>query len=378
MIRALILILIPCLLFSQDVPVGQWKDYLAYNKTTDVAIAQERIYCVAQGGLFYYDKNDNSINRISKINGLSDKGVKKIKYNNYNNSLIIIYENCNVDILKNDQIFNISDIKRKEITGIKEINNIYFDQNLTYLSCSFGVVVLDLMKNETKDTYKIGDNGNFKSINQTLIINDKIYVATSEGIYSAEKNNLFLSNSGEWTKDILFMNENLINENFISINNLNGKVITFVDLEKDSILIKNNKWEVLSNNTFLKPDVEEKAFGLIISDSNRVVLLNNDYVFNEIIGMEDACSSDGANNEELWIADKTNGLIKFLDGEIDQEINVNSPKSNDIYSLEYINNKLFICHGGHMNFSVNTLNNDGVSFSENDDWKISEISHEDT
>ena len=51
------------LLFSQDVPVGQWKDYLAYNQPSDICVAKERVYCVAQGGLFYYNNDDNSINR---------------------------------------------------------------------------------------------------------------------------------------------------------------------------------------------------------------------------------------------------------------------------------------------------------------------------
>ena len=46
---------------------------------------------------------------------------------------------------------------------------------------------------EIIDTYKIGENGEFKEINQASIINNNIYVATSEGIYWAEKDNLFLS-----------------------------------------------------------------------------------------------------------------------------------------------------------------------------------------
>ena len=174
MIRILLLTLIPALLFSQDVPVGQWKDYLGYNQINKLAIVKERVYCVAQGGLFYYDTSDNSINRISKINGLSDNNIEHIGYNDQNNKLIITYENCNIDILHENEILNISDVKRKEINGIKKINNIYFDNNLAYLSCSFGVVVLDLIKEEIKDTYGISPNGNLKEINQTAIVRGKI------------------------------------------------------------------------------------------------------------------------------------------------------------------------------------------------------------
>ena len=369
MIRILIFTLIPAMLFSQDMPVGQWKDYLGYNKANDLAIVDERIYCVAQGGLFYYDKNDNSINRVSKINGLSDNNIKEIGYNNQYNKLIITYENCNIDILYNDQILNISDVKRKEINGVKKINNIYFDDNLAYLSCSFGVVVLDLIKEEIKDTYTIGINGNLREVNQTTVVGEKIYVATSEGIYFANKNNLFLSDFGQWSKDTSFVNTSLINEEYSTINKINNTVFAIVDLDSDSILIKNQDWEVISYNTFFRPKVKESSFGVIICDSNKIYRLNNIYNISEIIETEDAYSCDIESENVIWIADKTLGLVQYLNKEVEQIIKVNSPISNDIYSLEYIDNKLFICHGGHMNFSLNSLNNDGVSFLENNDWK---------
>ena len=370
----LFLLITPVYLFSQDVAIGQWKDYLAYNQATDIAIADEKIYCVSQGGLFYYDTGDNSINRISKINGLSENGVKYIKYNDYNDILLIAYENCNIDIISNNQIINISEIKRKEINGIKTINNISFDKELAYISCSFGVVVLDLIKNETKDTYKIGNNGNFKEINQTTIINELIYVATSEGIYFADKTNLFLSDFNQWTQDTLFENSNLIYGSFSSICNLNGMAVSVINLEKDSILIKNgdlttSKWEALFNVGLLKPKVHEKEFGIIIADSNRVLSIDENLMFNEITGLVNIFSADAINLNELWLADKTYGLMKYENGSLISSINVNSPISNDIYNLEYIDDKLFMCHGGHMNFSVNQLNNDGASYLQNEDWE---------
>ena len=42
------------------------------------------------------------------------------------NTIIITYENCNIDLIKNSGIINLSDIKRKEITGKKQITNIWF------------------------------------------------------------------------------------------------------------------------------------------------------------------------------------------------------------------------------------------------------------
>ena len=78
--RILLLIIFPLVSFTQDVAIGYWKDYLAYNQVTDLAVVNEKTYCIAQGGVFYYDNEDNSINRISKINGLTENQAEKISF----------------------------------------------------------------------------------------------------------------------------------------------------------------------------------------------------------------------------------------------------------------------------------------------------------
>ena len=119
--KIILLLLIPLMTLAQNVPVGYWKDYLAYNQPEKIAIAEEKIYCVAQGGLFFYNTYDNSINRYSKVNGLSDNNIQNIKYNSFLRTLIITYDNCNIDIIRDGLITNISDVKRKEIIGGKKL-----------------------------------------------------------------------------------------------------------------------------------------------------------------------------------------------------------------------------------------------------------------
>ena len=71
---------------------------------------------ISSNGIYYVTKEDNSITRLSKINGLSDITVKKSNYDKTTKTLIIVYENCNIDLIKENSIINVSDIKRKEIT----------------------------------------------------------------------------------------------------------------------------------------------------------------------------------------------------------------------------------------------------------------------
>ena len=50
--KKLAFLLIPLSIFSQDVPIGEWKDYLSYNSAHYIAEKNDKIYCVTSNGLF--------------------------------------------------------------------------------------------------------------------------------------------------------------------------------------------------------------------------------------------------------------------------------------------------------------------------------------
>ncbi len=148
-----------------------------------------------------YNKQDYTINRLSKINGLSDVGITNLDYDKENKIIIITYKNTNIDLIKDGVIINISDIKEKEIFGEKNINSIYIKNGIAYLSSSFGLILLDLKKEEIKDTYKIGENGVGVKINDCAINDTSIFAGTEDGSYYANINSEFLFDYNSWTKN---------------------------------------------------------------------------------------------------------------------------------------------------------------------------------
>ena len=59
--------------FGQDgLPIGSWRTHLPFQKVIDVEVFGQKIYAATEYELFYYDQEDNSINKLNKINGLSD------------------------------------------------------------------------------------------------------------------------------------------------------------------------------------------------------------------------------------------------------------------------------------------------------------------
>jgi hypothetical protein len=167
---------------AQSEGYNQWLDHLPYNNCTDVVEANDMIFAATPNSVFYFNKADNSLNRLNKVtpNGLSDIGISNIAYCSKLNTMVVAYANTNIDLVKGSTVINIPDIKRKQILGNKTINSILVVDKLAYLSCGFGIVVVDIEREEIKDTYYIGASGsqiNVKAL--TLHTTDnKFYAAT--------------------------------------------------------------------------------------------------------------------------------------------------------------------------------------------------------
>ena len=326
---------------AQNVALGEWKDYWSYNSPSYISEENDRIYCVSNGGLFFINKHDKTINRLSRVTGLSDINIKQVAHSYGSNTTIIIYENCNIDLLRNNHIINISDIKRTVVSGIKSINNISIRENTAYLSSSLGLIVIDLLRAEIKETYTIGLQNENIMINGCAFLGDSIIVATNNGLYRANINSPNLSDLNSWT---LYDTSYNVCDNIIASNNM-----LFLDTSKHIISMSFN------NNTLIQT----------LSDS---IQINTTNYFSHS-KFENLKYSWLDNENNLWVADSVNGLLKFSAYEYQESYDPEGPVRNEIYSLEYEENKLYLCHGGHINFSANSSINDGVSIKNNyDDW----------
>jgi hypothetical protein len=118
--------------------LGTWTSYMPYTNAKVIADADGKIFCSTEGGLFYFNRQDNSINKIGREDGLSGIGISTIGYSEQTRILVIAYEDANIDLIYDNQILNISDIKRKQILGDKKIYSIFFRDELAYLACGFG------------------------------------------------------------------------------------------------------------------------------------------------------------------------------------------------------------------------------------------------
>jgi len=339
--------------FAQTTGIGQWRDQLPYSDCIAVKEAGSRIYCATPYSIFYYDKEDNSIQRINKINGLSDIGISTINYSTASNTLVIAYSNANIDLIKNNTIINISDIKRASILGNKTIHDIFFIGSYAYLSCGFGIVVLDIDKEEIHDTYYIGANGGQVNVfGLTKDDHDTLFAATEHGVYLAYAKSSNLANYQSWKTDTR-LNSLAKYDNII---NYSGQVIVSkyrTSSSGDSLYRYSagqwSPWVLDYSNPVMRM---ETSYGkLVISCDYFVKYYGTDFtIINGVYSYNGAGPnpSDAVFDKAglIWIADRNAGLVSLDMNGTFNPINISGPLSSLVYSITASGNDIYVVPGG--------------------------------
>ena len=174
--------------------IDDWRLYPSYHNATYCQVAGDKVYILASGALYSYNRSDSEVRLYDKINTLSDIDITHIAYCKEIKALVIVYSNANIDILYDDEeIYNLSDFKNKLLSQ-KKINNISIQGATAYLSTEFGVVEIDLENLEFSNTYNTGFNTRY-----TYLFKDRLYTATDSGLYYCQTSKNMLDKSN-WEK----------------------------------------------------------------------------------------------------------------------------------------------------------------------------------
>ena len=356
--------------------VGAWRDHLPYQSCRKVVKIGTKIYCSTENNLFTYDTKDNSLQKLSKITGLSDIGVANMEYYTEKNILLIAYSNGNIDLLKGQTIINISDVYKQTFPGSKKANHIFFRQNFAYVSYSFGIVVIDLVKNEIKDTYVVGENGTTYEVFSTVADDNYFYAATAKGIFKGGVNDPFLVNYLQWKRDVTIPN----NEgNFNTLGIFSGKVIANFNgsADKTDTLYyqDTNGWKRFLTGENLN-HYEIRSFGdqLLVSGLSHVYLVNTTFqliqnIDNYGFGNVNPSSAILDESGNVWIADKSNGLVlKQANTSGYRSIYPNGPTSSHSWKMLFNNGSLHVTGGGEDASTVNFYNKGELFTFKDETW----------
>ena len=182
-----------------QVAMGKWRTHFAYNNVSQITQSDNKIFAISEGALYSIDKQDGGLEFYSKNSGLNGSNISRIEFDSANKALLIIYSTGNIDIMTSGGIINLPDLYNKQMSSSKDINNIQFNDNKAYLSCNFGVLVLNMQKKEVSDTYYIGSNATEVKVLNTTVHKGIIYALTASTILQASVLESHLVNYEFWS-----------------------------------------------------------------------------------------------------------------------------------------------------------------------------------
>ncbi len=362
MIKKLLLslFLVLPMMASAQLGAGQWKihPYFIGTNIKNCYDAGNKVYYLASGSLFCYDKTAQTNKVVDATNSLSDVEINQIYYDYSKQNLFVVFNDCNIDVIHADgSVSNISALKDVVMHGTKKINDIAFSNGKVFVATSFGYLVLDNtnfsvkeVRNYDTNVTSVAEIGNIKvmSLNKNFYycnVDEQVetidaykQVANSKGdgrIYPINDNKFFLTCIGT-----------LQVETVETIATADGDSCTFTA-----------KQELTSAPT----TVQHYPGGFVVSVPNK----GHYYTFNsdgggkdEKTGNEIYTSQEESNN---WWVLGANGLAHIVNGVKGDYIKPNgiSITANAYYSTYDPGMHRVIINRTTDNFVLDALNNGG-------------------
>ena len=182
--------------------IGKWRQYLPFQHGISVAQSADKVFFGSEQGVFTMGKEDYATNFLTKIDGLNDANIQLVRYNRMAEKLMVVYQNGNIDLMQPDgSVTNLPDIMNNiNIVGDRTIYDVSFDGSTAYLSCGFGLVVLNLATELFNFTLFTG-----VEVFAASAFNDSLHIGTSDGIYRVSlSGGLNVADFSSWT----FLGEN--------------------------------------------------------------------------------------------------------------------------------------------------------------------------
>lgn len=185
-------LLLSVLTATAQTAIGSWRSHAAYHNATQCAKVVDKIYVVSDGSLYSYSIDDEFVECYDKTNLLSDQGIRHITVDEQTNTLVIIYDNANIDLIAPDgEVTNVTDYVSK-VTLDPTVNDIRMIGSNAYIATNFGLTVLNVARAEFANTYMLG-----KVTNSCLAHDGYIYAATTSGLYRGNMADNLLD-TGNW------------------------------------------------------------------------------------------------------------------------------------------------------------------------------------
>lgn len=356
-----------------NIPLGTWRIHTSFTSASCVAQVGNKIFCGTDGGLFYYDKEDNSLNVFSKKDGLADLIITTLYYHSATDALLIGYSSGNIDVYKNGRFINLPYIVNAgNIIGSKKINAATGYKERVILACDFGGVVVNMDRLEVQESWlNIGPNGSSLAMNDVAVNADSIFLATDKGLFKARLNTGNLMDFNLWKNDVII--STLPSASVNKIHFLNNSIVAALN-GRGMYEKKEASWSTVYTTTGFFNDISSVGKRLLIIENNALKAIEATDTLNRNVANSPAPffmlpDKDEANS--LWFADLRNGLIKHdLSTGASGVFYPSGPNSNSAFAIKYIQGFIIHLSGSYDRVTTPLLKEGSYSFFNNGSWSV--------
>jgi hypothetical protein len=375
----IVYLLLSALIASGQGAVGSWDDHLPYSRSFSIVAGDGRIWSSTGSAILIHDLRSGATSKLSKVSGLSETSIAHIAWCEDEESFVIIYRSTGIDIIRKGIVTHIPDIKNKYIPGLKEINNVTVTGSRALLAASFGIVVVDIRGRYIADTWRPGPDGETNSVNETAILNNRLYAATDRGIWSAPLNRQGLSYFGNWERLEGFPEP----ESVFSLLTGAGSSLMALKPGNTSLAASRDSLFLITPGQpgTLISDMPAGTCRSLDGDGNRVIasLSSSVTVYSaqgeittQITGYGWANPNPSAtliNGQDLWIADASSGLVSTRDYRLFTGYTLPGPYTENVADLEFSGSNFYVTGGTVDNAWGNVYRPLQIFTGNGDSWK---------
>jgi len=320
------------------VSAAAWTTHFAYNSVDNIAAGEGVVFGVSSGSLFAVDAQTEKITTFSQ-----GSGIACIRWIEPIQSLMIMYTNGKMDLLKDGQFQPVLDLYNKYTTLSKYCHSVTLRDSLAYLAMDYGVQTFNFHKREFIDTYFIGAEGKEIPVYSIALTGHTIYAAADSVLYAAS------------------MDDNIVDYSYWSEISMPEKGrIQAVAYAKGTLYLLHN--HLLYRQ--LKDGEEHKGWQRV--DSQKYNALN--VIDGDIYpSLYPTISYLG-----LWMATGEQGLLRKMETGEEVTYRIDGPLNNHPYRLSYQQGKLYMLNGGR--WAVQHKNPGHVMLYDGKSW--CNITHE--
>ena len=169
---------------QSDLKIGDWQLQQTYHSGKLVAQNDTHAFWSTGYSIAKMNKSDLTFERIDKLSGLSGVDISFLRYNKSLKSLLVSYSDNIIDIVSDNSTVTLTDVKNNTtIAGDKNVYDVAFSGNTAYIAYGFGVVALDMLREEFRFTLFT-----YQAVTGITLSGGNLYIATPSGIYFASEN----------------------------------------------------------------------------------------------------------------------------------------------------------------------------------------------